>query len=258
MILLYPIIISSSTYLIVSILIFASLLWNNEIIVIGPKRPKYIVKHNNIFDIFDKTGVIFKLNPVVEKAENTSNNNWWNLKLLFSIINNKNVIKVIKIIEILNKTNDLVICDEGIFLLKILISVSLPRAKENKEKIIVKNVDTLIPPPVDIGPAPININIIKRNIDACDNVVISKVQKPPVRLLNDKNIACNQVKLLFNNLNNNVDVINKNKVIERIIFEWSDNFLNLLFWIISNITINPIPPQKIIKQVEMFNNILLE
>lgn len=67
-----------------------------------------------------------------------------------------------------------------IFLLKALTSWD-PRILEIITRIKIQKVVTRIPPPVEAGAEPININKLVKNVLACESCFRSKVKKPVER-----------------------------------------------------------------------------
>ena len=60
-------------------------------------------------------------------------------------------------------------------------------ANEYNDNILTANVVVRIPPPTELGDAPININILINKSVGCDNSRMSIVASPPLRVVTDWN-----------------------------------------------------------------------
>lgn len=222
-------------------------------IVKGPIRPINIKMQIIILPMLLKLGVSPSDNPTVLMADATSKNIVSRSEFSVidrSIIDAKDNINTTHIIA-----SDLNIIFLGTLLSNISIS-SFPLNMDIMLKIGISTVVVFRPPPVDVGDAPIYINSMVSKLLANVSLDISRVLKPAVLGVTERNNAPSifsdtellpSVSILLNSNNENKikPEINKVIVMQRTIFVVSENFLNLFLLKISKIVKKPKEPMVI-------------
>src|SRR5690606_16966028 len=155
---------------------------------------------NKIISIFPKllsSGVIPIDNPQVPKAEATSKK--ISINENFSVTDNKKI--EIKQVKKANSVtiSDFLISSSCISRLNTLIDL-FPLAKWKRYKILIANVVVRIPPPTELGDAPINIIAPKNNKVGSEKSFTSIVAKPALLVVTDwnkekKKVSCQSIPL---------------------------------------------------------------
>lgn len=147
-----------------------------------PIRPMNIRRMMTLLPIVLKSGVMPIDKPVVPKAEHTSNSS--SSKECFSVTVKMSVETKTRITAISVTINDFIKSAWCSSLLKTFTDL-FPLAKWNRANRFKAKVVVRMPPPTELGEAPINISIHINKMVVCVNWLISIVASPPLLVVVD-------------------------------------------------------------------------